>query len=106
MTQAEILDKIKRAEEEAANSIKNAEKNRETSLNKARIEREEFIKKAEETVEANRMNDISKAQNKIDKKKEKILVDGDTENDAMRKKASEKIKKAADTFISKFMESV
>ena len=106
MTQAEILDKIKKAEEEAANSIKNAESGRENSLNKARNEREELIKNSKKTVETNRMNDISKAQNKIDKKKEKILIDGDSKNEAMRKEASEKIKKAADKFISKFMESV
>ena len=46
MTQAELLDKIKKAEEDAANSIKKAESDREKSLNKARIEREELIKKS------------------------------------------------------------
>ena len=106
MTQAELLDKIKKAEEDAANSIENAESDREKSLNKARIEREELIKKSKETVEVKNKDDISKAQNKIDKKKDKILDDGNSENATMRKKASERIKKAADKFISKFMESV
>ena len=59
-----------------------------------------------EAAEENRKNDFSKAQEKIDKKKDKILNEGDKKNQAMGKEANEKIKKAADRFIEKFMESV
>lgn len=106
MTQTEILDKIKKAEKEAANSIKKADNNKEIALNKARIEREEIIKKVKKTAEEGRKIDLSKAQKTLDRERDKIVSRGDKENRALGKKARGKVNEAAERFIEKFMESV
>jgi vacuolar-type H+-ATPase subunit H len=104
MDRKEILEKLKKTEEEIRSNIEAAQHRKNEILTKALKQGQKLEEDGERRIKAEREKLLTAAKKEIEEKRQRILKKAQIDADAMKKKAQ--TKKAKEFFIEKFKEYV
>ena len=105
MSKAELLQQIRESERQNAASLEQAESDRQASLRKAQQDRVGLVDKARAKAARKAEKDFARAHKRIAARKQELLDDGLAEVVEMRKGAEKRRGKAAEQFVTRFLES-
>jgi len=102
MTKAEILSRIKMAEEEAKATVAAAIETKSRKISDATAQSREIIRKAEEEARLNADSEIIEAKKLIKGEREKIVNKGVSDALEIKNKAKKNIEKATQFILTEF----
>lgn len=106
MAKDKILSEIKNAEASARKTVDDGIKRKQGRIISARAEAREYVKQAEADAQKSAQNAMRSAEDAISSEKKLLINAGQTEADAIKKKASSNMDKAVSVLLSEFERAV
>jgi V/A-type H+-transporting ATPase subunit G/H len=102
MTRAEILSRIKMAEEEAKATAAKANESKNKKISDATAQSREIIRKAEDDARSSAESEINEVKKVIKGEREKIVQKGVSDSIEIKNKAKKNIDKAVNYILTEF----
>ena len=106
MTKAEILSEIKVAEKEAKALVARAIETKNKKITEAQAQSRDIIRSAEEEARKYADSEIDKAKALIKEEREKIILKGKADADAIKAKAKKNVVNATKFILTEFERAV